>query len=82
MTAYERIIRMGFNSKSPLEVGLELKPNWSGYLIVDGDSTIIGKQKESLLIGVDSYSQDIRHAILAEHEDGMNWTHFFLVKKS
>jgi transposase-like protein len=33
------------------------------------------------LLGVDAFSQDIPHAILAEHEDGMNWTHFFLVMK-
>jgi len=81
MTAYNRIIRMGFNSKSPLEVSLELKPQWSGYLIVDGDSILIGKHKESFLLGVDAYSQDIPHAILAEHEDGMNWMYFFLVLK-
>ena len=81
MTAYDRIIRMGFNSKSPLEVSLELKPQWPGYLIVDGDSIVVGKHKESLLLGVDAFSQDISHAILAEHEDGMNWMQFFLVLK-
>ena len=81
MTAYDKVIRKGFNSKSPMEVSLELKPWWSGYLIVDGDSIVVGKHKESLLLGVDAFSQDISHAILAEHEDGMNWVHFFLVMK-
>jgi len=72
---------MCFNCKSPLEVSLELTPQWSGYLMVDGDSITVGRRRESLLFGVDSYSQDIPHALLAEHEDGMNWTHFFLVMK-
>jgi hypothetical protein len=81
MTAYDRIIRMGFQSKSPMQVSLELKPRWCGYLVVDGDTITVGRNSECLMVGVDSYSQDIPHAILAEHEDGMNWTHFFLVIK-
>lgn len=80
-TAYRKIIALGFNSKSPLETSIELKPRWSGYLIIDGDSILIGKHRESLLLGVDAFSQDIAHAILAEHEDGENWTHFLLVLK-
>ncbi|GAH79815.1 unnamed protein product, partial [marine sediment metagenome] len=64
-----------------METSLELKPNWSGYLIVDGDSMRIGSHKESLLLGVDAFSQDIPHAILAEHEDGQNFTHLLLVLK-
>jgi hypothetical protein len=62
---------------------LSLNLIWFGYLVVDGDSIVVGKDKnkELLLLRVDSYSQDISHAILAEHEDGMNWTHFFLVMK-
>jgi len=80
-TAYKRIISMGFQSKSPMQVSLELKPRWCGYLCVDGDTITVGRHSECLMIGVDCYSQDIPHAILAEHEDGMNWTHFFLVTK-
>jgi len=81
MTAYNRIIRMCFNCKSPLEASLELKPQWSGYLVVDGDSVIVGNHRESLLLGADAYSQDIPHAILARNEDGLNWTRFFLLLK-
>jgi transposase-like protein len=81
-TAYRKIIALGFNCKSPMEVSLELKPTWSGYLVVDGDSILVGSHRESLLIGVDAISQDILHAILAEHEDGKNWTHFILVLKN
>ena len=82
MTAYRKVIALGFNCKSPMEVSLELKPRWSGYLIVDGDSIRVGSHRESLLAGVDAYSQDIPHAILAENEDGMNFTHLLLVLKS
>lgn len=81
ITAYRKIIALGFNSKSPMEISIELKPKWSGYLIVDGDSILIGGHRKSLLLGVDAFSQDITHAILAEHEDGLNWTHFLLVLK-
>jgi len=81
-TAYRKIIALGFNCKSPMEVSLELKPTWSGYIVVDGDSILVGSHRESLLIGVDAISQDIPHAILAEHEDGKNWTHFLLVLKN
>lgn len=80
-TAYQKIIALGFNCKSPMETSIELKPRWSGYIIVDGDSILIGKHRESLLLGVDAFSQDISHAILAEHEDGQNWTHLLLVLK-
>ena len=82
MTAYRRIMALGFNCKSPMEVSMELKPNWSGYLIVDGDSIRVASILESLLLGVDSGTQDIPHAILAEHEDGLNWTWLLLVLKS
>lgn len=80
-TAYNKIITLGFNCKSPMEASLELKPQWSGYLVVDGDSLAVGNHRESLLLGVDAESQDIPHAILAENEDGLNWTRFLLVTK-
>ena len=79
--AWRRIINLGFNCKSPMETSLELKPQWSGYLVVDGDSLAVGNHRESLLLGVDTESQDIPHAILAENEDGLNWTRFLLVTK-
>lgn len=67
------------NCKSPLEVSLELCPQWSGFVIVDGDSLRVGKSRLSLLVGVDALTQDIPHAILADHEDMENWLHFLLV---
>jgi len=79
--AWRKIITLGFNCKSPMEASMELKPNWSGYLLVDGDSLVVGSHRESLLIGVDAESQDIPHAILAENEDGENWVRLLLVIK-
>jgi len=81
-TIYRKIITLGFNCKSPMETSLELKPKWSGYLIVDGDSIRIGSHRESLLLGIDAATQDIPHAILAANEDGQNFTHLLLVLKS
>lgn len=82
MTAYTHIAELARNCKAPWEVSLELKPTWSGYLIVDGDSIPVKDHRESLLLGVDAHTQDIPHAILAEHEDGQNWTHFLLMMRA
>jgi hypothetical protein len=73
---------MCLHCKSPVEASLELSPQWSGYLLADGDSIRVGSNSESLLLGVDSYSQDIPHALLAEHEDSRNWNKFFAVIKA
>ncbi len=72
---------MCFNCKSPLEVSLELKPQWSGYLIVDGDSIVVDNHRESLLLGVDAYTQDIPLALLGQTEDSQNWRRFLLLLK-
>jgi transposase-like protein len=82
MTAYTHIAQLAQNCKAPWEVNLELKPTWSGYLIVDGDAIRVKDHREFLLLGVDTYSQDIPHAILAEHENGQNWTHFLVMMRS
>jgi len=77
-TAWSRIIALGFNCKSPMEASVELRPQWSGYLLVDGDSLVVGSHRESLLLGVDAGTQDIPNAILAEHEDEENWFRLLL----
>jgi len=46
-----------------------------------GDSIVVGKHRESLLLGADAYSQDIPLAILAGGEDDINWIRFFLLLK-
>ena len=45
---------------------------------MDGDSLVVGSHREALLLGVDAGSQDIPIAILAENEDGLNWTRLLL----
>lgn len=72
---------LGLNCKAPWEVSLELKPQWSGYIAVDGDALKAGSRMESALLGIDIMSLDIPHLILAEHEDLENWLCFFLALK-
>jgi transposase-like protein len=73
--------RLCANSKAPWEVSVELKPKWSGWLAVDGDSLAVGAHRESMLLGVDLEVLDIPHMILAEEENGENWLFYFLVLK-
>jgi len=75
-TAYRLISAVSKNCKPPCEVNAELKPQWSGYLIVDGDAVAVGSGKKILLLGVDSHSQDILHALLVNREDGQTWSRF------
>lgn len=75
------IQELASNCKTPWEVSIELNPQWSGYICVDGDSLKIGNHRESSLLGVDVKTLDIPHLILAEHEDLENWLFFFLVLK-
>jgi transposase-like protein len=55
-------------------VSIELAPEWSGYIMVDGDRIRVGKNGESLLVATDVETQDIPNALLAEHEDAVNYT--------
>lgn len=54
-TVFELIYALSRNCKTPQEVSRELKPQWFGYLIVDGDSIVVGSHKEILLLGKFSY---------------------------
>jgi len=68
ITAWNKTIPFGFNCKSPLEVSLELKPKWSGFLLLDGDAINVLGKEESLLLGVDVYAQDIPVGLLVRQE--------------
>ncbi|MDP3012660.1 MAG: transposase, partial [Candidatus Subteraquimicrobiales bacterium] len=81
MRTWKLVQTMASNSKTPWQVSLELKPQWCGYIVVDGDSLKVGNHRESALLGVDIETLDIPHLILAEHEDIENWLFFFLVLK-
>ena len=78
---WRMVQELASNCKAPWEVSVELNPQWSGYICVDGDSLKISNHRESALLGVDIKSLDIPHLILAEHEDLENWLFFFLVLK-
>lgn len=78
---WSMVQRLASNCKAPWEVSVELKPKWSGWIAVDGDSLPLGTRRESALLGVDLEVLDIPHAILAEEENGENWLFYFLVLK-
>ena len=73
ITAWNKTIPFGFNCKSPLEVSLELKPKWSGFLLLDGDAINVLGKEESLLLGVDVYAQDIPVGLLVRQELKIHW---------
>ncbi len=54
------------NSKTAKETSQELKPQWSGYLVVDGKTIKVKGKRNCLIIGVD-YTGDIP---LTEYEIG------------
>jgi transposase-like protein len=82
MRAWKLVQTLAANCKAPWQVSLELQPQWSGYLAVDGDSIKIASHRESAVLGVDIATLDIPHLILAEQENEANWLFFFLVLKS
>jgi transposase-like protein len=61
---------VGARAKTPLEVSIELRPRWGGFLGVDGKVIFIAGVKHWLLIGVDHPTQDIVHHLVASVENG------------
>jgi Transposase, Mutator family len=57
-------------AKSPLQVSMELQPQWGGFIGVDGKVIHIAGERAFLFIGVDHPTQDIVHALVAPDEDG------------
>lgn len=66
------VAELGERAKTPLEVSIELKPKWGGFLGIDGKAIYVSGEERCLLIGVDHPTQDIVHALVleAETEDG------------
>ncbi|CAN5657472.1 hypothetical protein BH18ACT15_BH18ACT15_05470 [soil metagenome] len=64
---------LGGEAKTPLEVSIELRPTWGGFLGIDGKVIFVTGKRQCLLIGVDHPTQDIVHALLLEAEtaDGL-----------
>jgi transposase-like protein len=61
---------VGARAKTPLQVSIELRPRWGGFLGVDGKAIFIAGVKHWLLIGVDHPSHDIVHHLIASVENG------------
>ena len=78
---FEIINALGANCKSTIDVVKELKPKWSGYLLVDEKSVWIKGVEWFLLLAVDLGSQDIVHWDLVPVENGINVAWFFIVTK-
>src|SRR5688572_22600589 len=55
-------------AKTPLEVSKELRPNWGGFLGIDGKVIFVRGARHCLLVGVDHPTQDIVHALVVEVE--------------
>ena len=78
---YELVNNLGINCKSFVEVTKELRPNWSGYLLVDGKTIYVKKKRYSLLLTADAVTQDIPCALLSYSEDYRSYTRLLYIIK-
>lgn len=62
------VLDLGHAAKTPLEVSVELAPQWGGFLGVDGKTLRVNGEKNCLFVGVDHPSQDLVHALLLPEE--------------
>lgn len=72
-TAFKITNQLGANCKSFVQVARELRPQWSGFLLVDGKTICIGKRKYALLLTADAKTQDIPCANLFDSENLENY---------
>jgi hypothetical protein len=61
---------IGARAKTPLQVSIELRPRWGGFLGVDGKVIFIAGVKHWLLVGIDHPSHDLVHHLIASVENG------------
>lgn len=65
------VVAVAEAAKTPLEVSAELAPpNWGGFLVADGKAIKVRGREHVLLLGVDSPSQDVVHALVVPSEKG------------
>jgi hypothetical protein len=69
LKVFQLVNALGQNCKNFVEVAQELKPNWSGYLLFDGKTVYVGKEKYVVLLAADAGTQDIVCAAWADSED-------------
>ena len=70
------VLELGRRCKDPVAVARELRPEWRGYLLVDGKPTKIRGEAYTYLIAGDC-SRDIVDGVLAWGEDRDSLTEFF-----
>jgi hypothetical protein len=68
VTLNDWVYELGGMAKTPLEVSVELQPQWGGFLGIDGKAIFVKGNKHCLLIGVDHPTQDLVHALVLETE--------------
>jgi len=79
---FNELNQLGENCKSFEQVAHELKPQWSGYLLIDGKTIYIKKDKEALLLTADAKTQDIPCAVLFDSEEATNYKELLECVKS
>jgi transposase-like protein len=62
------VSELGGQAKTPLEVSMELRPTWGGFLGIDGKVIFVRGTRHCLLLGVDHPTQDIVHALVVDVE--------------
>jgi len=67
---------LGRRCADPWEISHCLKPQWSGWLEVDGDRIRVGNEELSILVSLDVKTRDVPFAMLGR-EDLYHWTQFF-----
>ena len=72
-TIFDELNYLGENCKSFEQIAHELKPQWSGYLLVDGKTIYIKKDKGAVLLTADAKTQDIPCARLFDTEETKNY---------
>ena len=72
-TIFHELDFLGEQCKSFEQVAHELHPQWSGYVLIDGKTIYIKKDKAALLLTADATTQDIPVAGLYESENAANY---------
>jgi transposase-like protein len=71
----------GQHAKSPIEIAQELKPQWSGFLEIDGKPLKISGVEFVVLVAIDAGTHDPFFFQLAEAENEEEAKKFFLIIK-
>lgn len=73
MTAYSQIQAVCQRTKFPWELSKELKPQWSGYLLIDSDQIIVHNQPQFILVSVDGGTRDLPSTLVTQQQGVLDW---------